>query len=149
MIFRTRARREAFYRDGLNSRLSLRGNCASTCFFGIMECDRDADRLFYWSAIFCRCVRSELCRRIFSERRERFPFDVVAQQLCAGYILDGFGDVLHFSDTTSFGVSSLGARACPQSFAVNRHIKLAYGYSKLLARLDNREHHRKAAPERE
>jgi len=31
------------YRDGLNSRLSLRGNCASTCFVGVMECHRDAD----------------------------------------------------------------------------------------------------------
>ena len=55
----------------------------------------------------------ELCRRIFGATRAVSPFDVVAQQLCAGYIFSSFGDVLHFSDAR-FGVLSLARVRPPQ-----------------------------------
>ena len=54
-----------------------------------MECDRDADSLLYRAAILAGMLVLDLVAVFFRSDASGFPFDVVAQQLCAGDILDG------------------------------------------------------------
>ena len=106
----------------------MRGNCASTCFFGIMECDRDADRLFYWAAILAGVLVLNFVAVFFRSHASGFPFDVVAKS----------SDLAASSPsllTVKYSISSFCSVACPVvvSLAWRAQIRRAVGRAVPLA----------------